>query len=416
MQTTLFASLLVLVAGQEYYPDRPAKEDCVGICMEDTGMDKESCETQCAVSTDLTTHHMDEGIESIAEDKAYNEAGGNAVEEHVEGEHPVDVLDCAPQVDIDHAPELDELDTNQNGVVDEGEAEEWGHKACVPDEMTEQIFNQADTNCDHVIDKEEYEQSGEDTAQEEAVDKALEETSEGDDEYNNVQSPPLESFDEDDSGGLDPKEHHEAVEFEMERRDEDRWGTDDSEVPAQETDEAFDDVDTDDDGVIEGDEYVAPAEDGGSNMGEEVIEAAAQDEDATDPDDLNQQPTDPPPAAAASMLSTRTKVAQRSRAASKSQLSSRFKRAQNNEAAFLKRFNIPKEKYDIMPRKRNARVGAKKHHFGHFGRAFVELARKHKTLQQKHQALRQKHHALRQKRLRSHRRTSLRKHRKHRTM
>eukprot|EP00746_Dinoflagellata_sp_MGD_P161588 gnl/MRDRNA2_/MRDRNA2_88792_c0_seq1.p1 gnl/MRDRNA2_/MRDRNA2_88792_c0~~gnl/MRDRNA2_/MRDRNA2_88792_c0_seq1.p1 ORF type:complete len:413 (-),score=128.90 gnl/MRDRNA2_/MRDRNA2_88792_c0_seq1:24-1262(-) len=410
MQTAIFANLLVLVASQAgLYPDRPANEDCVAICQHDTGMDKESCATQCATSTDLTTHHMDEGVDSIAEDKAYNEAGGNAIEEHVEGEHPVDVLDCAPQVDIEHPPELDELDTNQNGVVEQGEAEEWGHKACVPDEMTDQIFSQADTNCDHVIDKAEYEESGPDTAQEQAVDEALEETSEGDDEYNNVQSPPLEEFDEDDSGTLDEKEHHEAVEFEMERRGEERWGTDDSEVPAQETEQAFDDVDTDDDGLIEGDEYVAPAEDGGSDLGEEITEAAHQDEDATDPDDLNQQPAAPAPAAA--MLSTHTKVAQRSKAASESMLSSRFRKAQHNEAAFLKRFNIPKQKYDMMPKKRSGRIGAKKRHLGHFGRAFVELARKHKALRQKHQALRLKHNGLRQKRLRSHRRTSLRKHR-----
>jgi hypothetical protein len=407
MQTALFASLLVLVASQAgLYPDRESVAICEKMCMEDKGMDKDTCHTECAVSTDLTTHHMNDGVESVAEDESYNEAGGNGIEEHVEAEHPIDVLDCAPQVDIDHAPELEELDTNQNGAVSEEEAEAWGHKACVPDEVTDQIFHQADTNCDHQISEEEYEQSGEDTAQEEAVDKALEEQDTGDDEYNSVQTPPLEEFDEDDSGALDPQEHHEAVEFEKERREEDRWGVADSEVPEEETDEAFKTVDTNDNGLIEGDEYEAPAPAGGSDMGEEIVEAAAQDEDATDPDDLNQAPAAAP--AAASMLSTRSKVAQRSKAKSDAMLSSRFTAAQRNEAAFLKRFNLHEQNYNIMPKKRNGRTVAKKRPFGHFGKAFVELARKHHALRQKQKALRQKHQALHHKKLRH---ASLRKHR-----
>merc|ERR1719379_700203 len=108
----------------------------------------------------------------------------------------------------------------------------------------------------------------------------------------------------------------------MERRGEERWGTPDEAVPEKETDQAFDDIDSDNDGVVEGDEYTAPAESGGSDMGKEIVEEADQDEDATDPDDLQDLTEEAAaPAAAASMLSTHTKVAQRSKAASDALLS-----------------------------------------------------------------------------------------------
>lgn len=418
MQTALLASLLVLSATVaaatrrsrqepagategEFYPDRESEKTCEELCKEDAGIDGDpsDCLTECAVHTDLTTHHENDGIEDFAEDEAYNEKGGEGIEEKAEADHPVEVLDCAPQVDIDKTPDISEIDTKKDGVIDEEEAKEWGHKACVPDEMTEQIFNQADANCDHVISQEEFTDSGEDTAQEQAVDEALEEHSEGDDEYNNVQSPPLEEFDENNDGGLDPEEHKEAVKFEMERREE--GGVADAEVPQEKADEAFDTVDTDGNGLVEGDEYEEPAADGGSDMGEEIIEAAKADEDATDPDDLSRagEQAAAPAAAAGS-------------AASASMLSTRFKVAQRNEAAFLRRFNIP-ERNHVSTKKRSARKSHPRS-FGHFGHAFVELARKHRDERQKHHA--QKHRVERRKTmsLRSHpvSHSSLRRHRK----
>lgn len=371
-----------------FYPDRPAEKTCEEICTEDKGMDKATCDTECAVKTDLGTHHMDDAVEDVAADESYNEQGGNSIEDKVEADHPVEVLDCAPEVDIEKTPELSDIDTKQDGVLDEEECKAWGKKACVPDEMTEQIFNQADANCDHVIDEEEFTEAGEDTAQEEALDEALEDHYEGDDELNNVQAIPLEKLDENKDGALDPTEHKNGVKFEMERREEGRWSVPDEEVPEEASEEAFDTVDADGDGLITGDEYEAPAEDGGSSLGEEIKEAAGADEDASDPDDVKQQPP------AEELLSKRFKVQRRNKpvpATSASMLSKRFKVAQRNEAAFLRRFNIPERK--LVSKKRARRT------IGHVGRALVELARKHQALRQK--KLRSHHH---------HHHTSFRRH------
>jgi len=394
MRGALFAGLLVLSAtvaaatkkfreephaGEHgmYYPARDADKTCEEICAEDKGMDADTCITECETHTNLQTHHMNDGVDDFAEDEAYNEANGEGVEEHVEANHPVDVLDCAPEVDIDQAPTLKEIDTKQDGVIDQEEAREWGHKACVPDEMTDQIFSQADKNCDHTVSEEEFDRTGEDTVHEEAVDDALEEHSEGDDEYNPVDTPPLEEFDDNKDGGLDKEEHKDAVQFEMERRKEGRWDVSDAEVPEGATNEAFDKVDTDGDGQIEGDEYVDAPEDGGSDLGEELTEAAGADEDAKDPDDLPRSGEEGAPAGAAASL-----------------LSKRFKVAQRDEAAFLRRFQIPKQN---IPKRKHFTQKRSHHNFGH---ALVEVARKH--------------HALRQQKLVPQRRASLRHSRRHR--
>jgi len=341
-----------------YYPDRESVKKCEELCAKDRGLDAETCATECATHTDVATHHLNQGLEGMVRDEAHNEKGGKKMEEKAEADLPVDVPDCTPMVDIDSPPKLDEIDYKRDGVIDQEEAREWGHKACVPDEMTDQIFSQADANQDDKISPEEYENSGEDTTHEEAIDKALEKHSEGDDEYNGVQAPPLEEFDENNDGGLDKEEHEDAVKFEMERRGEGRWSVDDSEVPEGAADDAFDKVDTDGDGQIEGDEYTESDEDGGSDMGQEIKEAAAADEDAKDPDDL---PTaDAAPAPAASMISTRFKVAQR------------------DEAAFLRRFKTPEHKH--VSQKRTV------------GHAFAEVARKH---QRQRRAASRRHGAFR---------------------
>jgi len=382
MRGALFASLLVLTAtataatrkfrkfreepghpGEHnvYYPERPADKTCEELCKEDTGMDADTCVTECEVHTDLATHSMDHGVEDFATDEAYNEKDGKKIEEKAEADHPVEVLDCAPEVDIDKAPTLEEIDTKQDGVIDEEEAKNWGHKACVPDEMTEQIFHQADKNVDHTIDAEEFARSGEDTVHEEAIDDALEKDSEGDDEYNPVQTPPLEEFDDNNDGGLDKEEHSDAVDFEKERRDEGRWSVSEGEIPDSATDEAFEKVDADGDGKIEGDEYIAEPEDGGSDMGEEIKEAAAADEDAADPDDL--------PKAGDDTASPAVEGAAEEPAGAASMLSTRFKVAQRDEAAFLRRFNLPERSQSS------------------FGHAFAQVARKHQALRKQNKLM-----------------------------
>jgi len=266
-----------------------ASAKCKELCKVDTGMDADArdCLTECATSTDLMTHHLDQGFEDFARDESYNEKGGNQIKE-LHNENATDeVPECAPTVDLTKVPQFGDLDTNGDGKIDFEESALWNEKACVPDEMAEQIFSEADLNQDKVIDEAEFKDAGEDTAMEEAMDKGLEEASEGDDEYNSVQNPPLEEFDENKDGALDESEAKDVFEHEMHRR------TEHEEVPAEaekdlepEIKDAIDKVDTNDDGEISGDEYVAKNDDG-SDLGQELSEAADADEDAKELDDLS---------------------------------------------------------------------------------------------------------------------------------
>jgi len=226
MRAVLFASVLVLISPVafaqgptgvkgKYYPKRNSQEACAKLCKEDSGMDADEgdCMTECATHTDLLTHRLKEGYKSFTHDEAYNEQGGKKMEEKADADLGVDTPDCFPEVDIDHSPDLKELDTKQDGVIDQDEARAWGHKACVPDEMTDQIFSQADKNQDHKISEEEYTNSGENTANEQIIDKVLEKKDQGDDEYNQVQAPPLEEFDHNKDGVLNTNEYKDAVKF-----------------------------------------------------------------------------------------------------------------------------------------------------------------------------------------------------------
>lgn len=270
------------------YPDREATSKCEELCKVDAGMDADTrdCLTECASSTDLMTHNLDQGLEDFARDESFNEKGGKKMQEAHNEKAPEEVPECAPQVDLTKAPQFSDLDTNGDKVIDYEESAAWSEKACIPDEMTEQVFSEADLNQDKVIDMNEFKEAGEDSKNEEAMDKALEKVSEGDDEYNSVQNPPLEEFDNNKDGALDESEAKEVFEHELERR------TEHEEVPPEtmkelepEVQEAIDKVDTNDDGEISGDEYVA--KDDGSDLGQELSEAAAADEDKPEMDDLS---------------------------------------------------------------------------------------------------------------------------------
>jgi len=269
-------------------PERAAVKKCEEMCKVDSGMDADArdCLTECATHTDLMTHHLDTGFGGFVTDESYNEKGGEKMKELHNEKAPEEVPECTPTVDLDKIPGFADMDLNGDGVIDFEESEEWSKSACVPDEMAEQVFSEADLNQDKVIDKSEFEEAGEDTKNEEAMDKALEKVSGGDDEYNSVQNPPLEEFDGNKDGVLDGSEAKEVFEHELGRR------TEHEEVPEEamkemepDVQEAIDEVDTNDDGEISGDEYVAKDE--GSDMGNEMNEAAKADEDAEELDDLS---------------------------------------------------------------------------------------------------------------------------------
>eukprot|EP00746_Dinoflagellata_sp_MGD_P161688 gnl/MRDRNA2_/MRDRNA2_88925_c0_seq1.p1 gnl/MRDRNA2_/MRDRNA2_88925_c0~~gnl/MRDRNA2_/MRDRNA2_88925_c0_seq1.p1 ORF type:complete len:410 (-),score=127.04 gnl/MRDRNA2_/MRDRNA2_88925_c0_seq1:35-1264(-) len=276
----------------------PATDSCVELCKHDTGTDADTCMTECAVSTDLETHHLDEGLDNFVTDEAHNEVGGDAMREAHNEKAPEEVPECAPEpgYGADTKPEWETLDTNGDGVIDADEAFTFCEKACIPDELGQQLFSEADLNQDKVIDKDEFDAAGEDTKNEEAMDEVLEDKFEGDDESNTVQNPDLEEFDKDDSGDLDKNEVNDMYEHQVEQRTEHAPGAEETVEELQpEIDEAVAEVDTNGDGKISGDEFVADS-DGGSDLGGELQEAADAEEDEGEQDDLPRAGTTPPPA------------------------------------------------------------------------------------------------------------------------
>jgi len=297
-QLSVVVALLALAlssCSRVHRREEPKKSEattkCEELCKADTGIDADSgdCLTECAVATDLETHHLDEGTDYFVEDEAHNEKGGEKMLEQYNEKATEEVPECVPQEGYEEGttPTFDKLDTNKDGTIDEDEAISFGEKACIPDEMVMQLFSEADLNQDKVIGKDEFKAAGEDTKNEEAMDDALEEVSEGDDESNTVQNPPMTEFDENNDGSLDKEEATDMMEHEIERRTEHAPIPEETKKELEpKIDEAIDKVDTNDDGVISGDEYVAESEDGGSDLGKELEEATEADEDKPELDDL----------------------------------------------------------------------------------------------------------------------------------
>jgi hypothetical protein len=331
-------------------------------------MDADTCMTECQVSTDLHTHHLDDGLDDFVHDEAHNEKGGEQMMEAHNEQAKEEVMTCTPTVDIEKEPEFADLDTNQDDKIDGDEAAAFFKKSCIPDEIGKQIFDNSDLNMDGSLDENEWNEAGEDSTNEQAMDGALEDVSAGDDEYNPVQNAPLEEFDENKDGALDNSEAHEMFEHELERR------TEHEEVPAEtmseiepKIQEAIDKVDTNKDGDIDGDEYVAEGSD--SDLGTEIVEASGNDEDKKELDDLSRATSllhhqsrrhhksphtkrRAPAAAAASLLHHQTRHHHKS-----------------HHAHFLHKHKVPKRKTVK------------------YGRAIMELARERQWVQRQNQQM-----------------------------
>jgi len=287
--------LAMAPAPAEAEPDpRPA---CEELCAADKGMDADptDCMTECAVYTDI--QEEEEGMQDFVEDETYNEDGGEKMEQvfndnlagEVWGEEKVG--NCSPK--ITESPTFEEVDSNGDGVIDEDESVRVGHKMCVPDEMVTQLFLDADKNQDKKLTKEEFESVGEDTQVEEAIDGALQNETQGDDEFNPVQSPTdedgdkvIDVFDDNQDGTLDQNEFQDAAEFELHRRGMD---AEQSETALQNSEEhiqdAFEEIDRNHDNKLSSEEYGQEGE--GNDMGDELEQAQDSDEIAEDPDDLS---------------------------------------------------------------------------------------------------------------------------------
>lgn len=291
--TVVLLSLALVSCSHVHRRDEPesvARTKCEELCAKDSGIDADGgdCKTECAVSTDLMTHHLDQGYEDFTRDEAYNEKGGQKMKEAHNEKAPEEVPSCIPEEGYDAStiPEFDTLDINRDGVIDGDEAFTFGEKACIPDEMVGQLFSEADLNQDKVIEKNEWKAGGEDTKNEQAMDEALEKVSQGDDESNTVQNPPMTEFDKNNDGSLDEDESKDVFEHELGRRTEHEPIPEDTMKELEpKIDEAVEKVDTNDDGAISGDEYAAKGD--ANDLGDELQEAASADEDKPELDDLS---------------------------------------------------------------------------------------------------------------------------------
>merc|ERR1719421_2657453 len=196
----------------------------------------------------------------------------------------------------------------------------------------------------------------------------------GDDENAVVDAPPFDDFDKNQDAQLDADEVKDVMEMEAEKRTESNTahmptGEDETKLVADaDTDgdgnpaeEVIEKVDKDGDGKVSQTEYKEEG-DGGSDMGEELSEAAGFKEDSTDPDDQNRVDA---PAEKAKLLSTN------------------FRTAQRSEAAFLSKFKV------VKPRQIFVGLQAGKRGFA---KALHAAVRRHHAA---HHHGHKRHHALR---------------------
>jgi len=312
VQCACLAILLVVAAGQAAPSPAAAPTgspaagelSCEEMCSHSTGLGADTCVTECQTHTDVAEDE-DESLGDCVEDRSYNEPsgkGGEAMEEAYEQTYGSGTIpSCRPQ--FEGKVTFEDVDGNGDGIVTADEALAFGEKMCVSDEMTMQMFQMADANQDKQLTPEEYSSVGEESAAEEAMDKATDSVSEGDQEYNEVKAPQFEEFDKDGDGLLNDDEVSKAIMFELSRRFP---GKSDEELMEIATDlysegklKFLVEIDSDGDGMVSKEEWEAPEEGTPENLGTEIAEAAAADENAEDPDDLPTAEQSEPPAAPA---------------------------------------------------------------------------------------------------------------------
>jgi len=272
------------------------------------GLGADTCITECRTHEDVAASQED-ALDDFVEDKSENEPsgkGGEAMEEVYE-EHYGNgtIADCVPEYDPEGGQvAFEDVDSNADGLVSADEAIAFGEKMCVSDEMTMQIFDMADADQDKELTPEEWDSVGEESAAEEAIDKAVDSVSEGDQEYSEVKPPYFDDIDADGDGVLSKEEAEEALMLELSRRFPGKSQEELEEMAAELEDEMWKKLDTDGDGVLSKEEWEAPEQGTPENLGSEIGEAAAADENAEDPDDLptaeqSEVPSSPAPAVVA---------------------------------------------------------------------------------------------------------------------
>lgn len=263
---------------------------CDELCKYDTGMDADHgvCVTDCRSYVDAGGDI--ESLRSFVTDETYNEQGGEKMEKYFETKTGMQVPDCKPTLDMNSdfgRKYFDLVDANNNGELTRDELNIWGKKACVPNEMAQQIFDFADANFDDRVTPAEYGSIGEDTDAEDVLDKYADKETKGEDQYEPVQMPAFRHVDGNKDGQLDQVEIMDMFKREIKKRIPTMAKADVDALAAEHQKELLKDmhkVDTDADGKINEEEYKKAA--GTKGMGEELAEAADVNNNLTDPDDL----------------------------------------------------------------------------------------------------------------------------------
>lgn len=268
--------------------------------------------TECRASTDVSRSERS-GLKTFVEDETVNEFGGESMEKSFEDAYEKDgdgfdssIANCSPV--FDGEPTFRNIDTNHDNFISKAEFEDMSHKMCIPDEMSLQLWNEADANGDGVITNIEFENVGEDTQAEEGIDKIVDPDTEGDDEYNEVKMPAFDTFDQNSDGKIDMKEFVDLLTLEHHRRyptlsdkEVEQW----VEKKYEELLRLFKKVDVNRDQGLSQQEYYT--EDKDDDMGEEMEEAQdGKRASSPDPDDLRrvEHPMAVVPAAASSAAPT----------------------------------------------------------------------------------------------------------------
>jgi len=195
------------------------------------------------------------------------------------------------------------VDANSDGQLTRDEMDIWGLKACVPNELTQQIFDVADANFDERVTPEEYNAIGEDTDMENVFDKHADKMTKGEDQYEPVQMPAFRHVDADSDGKLDKTEIMGMFRAEIKKRIPTLDSASLDALVKEHQQELLDDmdhVDKNSDGFINQEEYEKMHENReAAGMGKELSEVAAVDNNLEDPDDLARAGKDiqTPPAA-----------------------------------------------------------------------------------------------------------------------
>jgi len=296
MQTQLALALLLVVAAAGHAPApgpapmraaQKAHPGCWEMCKHAFGLGADSCMAECRTYTD-GAEDGEEGLQEFVEDKTYNEAGGEDMEEAFEEKYDEEIPSCKPA--FTSFPTFADLDANGDGFITESEMISFGKKMCVSDEMAMQLFAMADRDRNSGIDPKEWGKVGEETAAEQAIDNSVDGTdaSRADDEYHEVKMPPFKEFDVNKDGSLDKKELQNVLEFELYRRFPDASYEQIESIAkdmAGDLEEIVGDMDKDGDGRISSAEFEGPSEEN-EDLGDELVEAAKGDKNGEDPDDL----------------------------------------------------------------------------------------------------------------------------------